>query len=125
MADQKQLMLPLNEFWVTNISKLNVSIRDLGIHIPPKKTINLLAKGFRFTEEQVLKSFESGSLFQKKDKIVKSTRPLVKKPKQMLVCDIPRDSIINYPNKIEKQQSLLDEIDSVSEESVANQFSND
>lgn len=60
-----------NSFWITNISKRDVLLSDLNLRIPAMSSMDLLRKTTYLTEEQVLKSFKSGSLFNKRDKIVK------------------------------------------------------
>lgn len=57
------------ELWITNISKKNVTLRDLNISIPAMRSINLLGKNNRFNLELVEKSISSGSIFAKRDKI--------------------------------------------------------
>ncbi len=57
------------ELWITNISKKNVTLRDLNISIPAMRSINLLGKNNRFNLELVEKSIASGSIYTKRDKI--------------------------------------------------------
>lgn len=64
------------EFWISNISDKNVSLRDLAYSVPARKHVNLLGKGFNFTIEQLEKSAESGSLKAKGHFIkIRSTEP--------------------------------------------------
>lgn len=57
-----------HEFWVTNISDTNITLGDLGMSFPARKSINLLDdKHFTFTLEQLEESAKSGSLFDKRD----------------------------------------------------------
>lgn len=59
-----------NEFWVSNISDRNVTVRDLGISLRSRSNVNLLdSKHYSFTLEQLKLSAESGSLFAKSDKL--------------------------------------------------------
>ena len=59
------------QFWVTNISDRNVCLRDLALTIQNRRTFNLLdSKHFSYTEGQLKKSAESGSLY-KKSKLIK------------------------------------------------------
>jgi hypothetical protein len=74
--------------WITNISKLNVTLADLGITIKARSSVNLLdKKHYKYTLDQIRKSIESGSIFKKRDKIyerkvppvsIKSNTPIVK-----------------------------------------------
>ena len=58
-------------FWVTNISPMNVSLADLNLTIKAYSSVNLLdVKHYDYTLEQLQKSFQSGSIFKKRDKIV-------------------------------------------------------
>jgi len=58
-------------FWVTNISPMNVSLADLALTIKAYSSVNLLdTKHYQYTQQQLQKSFESGSIFKKRDKIV-------------------------------------------------------
>lgn len=60
------------EFWVTNISSKAISLADLGIHIYPMRSVNLLDKNHyrNITEEQLIKSASSGSIFIKNKYVV-------------------------------------------------------
>lgn len=63
--------MAIKEFWITNVSDLNVSLRDLALSVPARRSMNLLdSKHFNYTLEQLEKSAESGSLF-KKGKLIK------------------------------------------------------
>jgi Mg/Co/Ni transporter MgtE len=64
-------------FWVTNRSPRNVTLADLAINIKAFTTVNLLDKRHHnYTLEQLNKSRESGSIFNKRDKIkVRRTTP--------------------------------------------------
>lgn len=58
-------------FWVTNISPMNVSLTDLNLTVKAFSSANLLdKKHYQYTTEQLTKSFESGSIFKKRDKII-------------------------------------------------------
>ena len=57
------------EIWITNISKRNVMLGDIRFCIPKGKSYNLLSKNFDLSEEDIIKSCESGSIFKKRDKI--------------------------------------------------------
>lgn len=57
------------ELWITNISKKNVTLRDLNMSIPAMRSINLISKNNRFNLELVERSISSGSIFAKRDKI--------------------------------------------------------
>lgn len=61
----------MSEFWLINISKVNVSLSDLGITIPAGKSWNLLdSKHFHFKLEQLERSRKDGSIYKKRDKVV-------------------------------------------------------
>lgn len=57
-------------FWVTNISNMNVSLRDLNISLKAMSHANLLdERHYSYTLEQLQKSAESGSIYRKRNKI--------------------------------------------------------
>src|ERR1019366_1500977 len=90
------------EKWITNISNRNVSLSDLNISVPAGCSINLLdKKHYKFTEEQVNKSAENGSIFKKRDKIF-----VRKVPPQM----IPRAKIEMFPDIIPPRTTSIYEI---------------
>lgn len=58
-------------FWVTNISKMNVSLADLDLTIKAFTSVNLLDnRHYQYTLDQLVKSAETGSIFKKRDRIV-------------------------------------------------------
>lgn len=59
------------QFWIANISNMNVSLGDLGLTVPARRSMNLLDnRHHSFNKEQLLASAATGSLFKKRDKIV-------------------------------------------------------
>ena len=57
-------------FWITNFSRSDVTLYDLGITIKAQRSINLLdSKHYSFTRAQLETSAVSGYLFSKRDKI--------------------------------------------------------
>ncbi len=76
---------PKPEFWVTNMSPMNVTLADLAINIRAFSTVNLLdKKHYSFTLEQLVKSKESGSLFKKRDRISVRDFPPPRKEKEVV-----------------------------------------
>ena len=58
------------EFWISNVTKMNVCLSDLALTVPAWRHYNLLDdKHFSYNLEQLEKSAENGSLFRKRDKI--------------------------------------------------------
>jgi len=98
------------EFWVTNISKMDVSLSDLNLTIRSFTTINLMdSKHYYFTSDQLYKSAESGSLFKKKDKIVvRKIAPKIEKKRVMLIVGgaVPSRERSIYQIKEEKFEEL-------------------
>jgi len=69
----------LPDFWITNISNRNVSLSDLGLSIPARGSVNLMdTRHYYYSLEQLEVSLKSGSLYKKRDKIVKRAFPPVK-----------------------------------------------
>lgn len=69
------------DYWVTNISKMNVSLADLNLTIKAMSSVNLLdKKHYSYTYEQLELSRTQGSMAKKKDKIVpREIPPEIKK----------------------------------------------
>lgn len=76
------------QFLVSNISNMNVSLSDLGLTIPARKTVNLLDKRhYNFSEEELTISATSGSIFKKKAKVVVRKVPPVFETRQLVEVD--------------------------------------
>lgn len=72
-------------FWANNFSKMNVSLSDLNVTIPAKKSVNLLKY---FPLEKLEESKKTGSLFRKKDKIVISYQePIINSKENIKLYD--------------------------------------
>lgn len=107
------------EFWITNVSKIDVSLGDLNFTIPSGRSFNLLdKKHFNFTLEQIQKSVESGSIFRKRDKIIiRKFAPVTGKPVKMAVVKngqrnlqrTNRKTIIQIENKTYEELDISDE----------------
>lgn len=64
------IMMMKQSFWVTNLSNRNVTLSDLALNIKAMTTVNLLdMRHYCYTLEQLIKSANSGSLFNKRDKM--------------------------------------------------------
>jgi len=105
------------QFWVSNISNLNVSLTDLGLTIPARKTVNLLdKKHYSFNKEELVKSATSGSLYKKKHNVVVRKVPPVTETKKMLEIDynaaVPsrRRSVVQIENIRHEELELSDDI---------------
>ncbi len=105
------------QFWVTNISNMNVSLADLALSIPARKTVNLLdARHYSFNREQLVISATTGSLFKKQSKIKIRKVPPVIETRQMLEVDfnaiVPsrRRSIVQIENIQYEELELSDDI---------------
>jgi len=60
------------DFWVTNICNRNVSLADLNLTINAFSSVNLLdSRHYHYTIEELERSASVGSIFKKRDKIVK------------------------------------------------------
>jgi histone acetyltransferase (RNA polymerase elongator complex component) len=118
-----------NEFWATNISNMNVSLRDLGITIPSKKSVNLLnSKHYSFNKEQLELSAATGSLFAKKDKIlIRQTAPEIIIAPGIQISKLPRFIAQNMARtKIVVEEIKYEELAiSESEEEFADEMTKD
>jgi hypothetical protein len=105
-----------NYFWVTNISDQNVSLTDLGLSIPARKTVNLLDKRhYSLNIDELEASEEKGSLFAKRKKVVvRVVAPTIER-RQMLEIDynasVPsrRRSVVQIEEVHHEELELSDE----------------
>jgi len=70
-------------FWITNITKQDITLADLGIKVVSYSTINILnPKKYPYiTKDSIKKSLVDGSLFKRQGKIiVREKPPVVEKP---------------------------------------------
>lgn len=115
------------EFWATNISNCNVSLRDLAITIPSKKSCNLLnSKHYSFNRSQLELSATSGSLFAKRDKIlIRQSAPEPVVLPGIQISKIPRFIAQNMQRtKIIVEEQVFEELLS-SDEEMADDMTND
>lgn len=101
-------------FWITNVSSKSVSLEDLKFTIPAKSSMNLLNKKCKFTEEQLIQSAETGSLFKKRHVIfIRKVSPITADNKQFVENEnfIPSrsKSIIETEEKIYEELNISDE----------------
>jgi hypothetical protein len=102
-------------FWVTNICNRNVSLSDLNLTIKAFSSVNLLdSKHYYYTEEQLLKSAQSGSLLAKSNKIVvRKMAPIVIKESMPIdrTASIPtrQRSVYEIKNEVYEELSVSDE----------------
>jgi len=115
------------QFWASNISDRNVSLRDLGITIPARKNVNLLdSRHYSFNLEQLELSAASGSLYTKKDKIlIRQSEPEAVIKSGIQVSKVPRFIAQNMVRtKIVVEEIKYEELQ-VSEEEFADDMTND
>lgn len=119
------------EFWIKNISKMNVSLSDLQLIVPAGRNWNLLdSKHFKYTLEQLEKSAEDGSIFKKSDKIkIRNVAPIeIVKPGVYVATDpleMQRNTKFRSLIKIEEKRYEELEMDPdprVAEEKYAAEF---
>lgn len=102
-------------FWVSNISNRNVSLADLNLTIRAMTSVNLLdVRHYSYTLQQLLTSAQSGSLFNKKDKIViRQVAPQYKKAviafnKEGIIPSRER-SVLSIKEEIYEELNISDE----------------
>lgn len=99
-------------FWVTNISPRNVTLSDLYISIPAMASVNLLdQRHYHFTEDQLLSSQNSGSLFRKRHLLAVRKVP----PQMISMAEIVIDPNAVIPTRTistyEIKQQYYEELD--------------
>lgn len=102
----------MKEFWITNITKRDVSLGDLNLTIRAYTSINLLDKHYHFTMEQIEKSLkEGGSLYAKQKMVyVRKIAPISRKMNRPILIDLyksgPQRTKSIYEVKYEKYEEL-------------------
>lgn len=92
-------------FWITNISKMNVSLADLNLTVKAFSSVNLLDKRhYQYTLEQLEKSVESGSIFKKSDKIV-----VRKLAPEVLKANVPLNRDVFIPSRERSTLNIKEE----------------
>lgn len=110
-------------FWITNISNRNVSLSDLNLTIKAYSSINLLnKKHYNYTLEQLIKSRDSGSIFNKRNKIkVRQIEPEIIKMNAPTLAEtyIPSRERSIYSIKEEKYEELMMSDEAFAEENAS------
>ena len=113
---------PSTSYWITNLSKTDVSLGDLCITVKALTSINLLdAKHYPYlTFDLIKKSETSGSLFKKRNKIVHRKFP----PQTIEGNNISLDTVSYIPTRqhsiIEIKQEKYSELDIVDDDIISN-----
>lgn len=58
------------EFWIVNHTKKDVYLSDLGLVVRAKNCVDLLGGHYHLTDEQIISSIETGSLFKRRNQIM-------------------------------------------------------
>jgi hypothetical protein len=112
------------EFWVSNISDRNVSVRDLGLSIKSRSNVNLLNdRHYNLTLEQLENSAKDGSLFKKSDKLkVRMAVPEILVKSGPTVSNMPRFIAQNQlRTKIIVEEQVFEELN-ISDEKMADEM---
>ena len=115
------------EFWVSNITDLNVCLSDLALTVPSRKNVNLLdSRHYSYTLEQLEASAKSGSLKAKSDKLkVRKVAPEILVKPGVNVSTMPRFIAQNSQRtKIIINEEKYEELQ-ISEEKFAEEMSED
>lgn len=99
--------------WVTNLTKMNLTINDIGYTIPPYKTMDVLDYLHSYlTPEKVQVSIDGGDLrhgLNRKLLVIRQSEPAVEKPRTLEI------SKASYPNKyrsvLEIEEKYYQELD--------------
>lgn len=92
------------KYLIYNKSKLNVSVGDLRVMIPAGKTIDLLHKtGLNL--KQIEESYNCGSLYKKRDKLVKVESIPKLEIQKILLSNMP--GIMDNPIGIKQDKSSI------------------
>jgi hypothetical protein len=111
------------DFWITNITRKEVHLVDIGVRIKPMRSLNLLDKRhYSITKEQLDKSATSGYLFTRKnDVVIRKVPPLSEQTHTPL---IDRDAVFQTRQRssVELENIKYEELD-VSDDEYAEENS--
>jgi len=116
--------------WVTNFTKRDILIGDLGVRIPAKGTVDLLDPRHSYLSlERVTYSLEKGSLARRMDPKIQPKQIGVRHgPPQVLPKRVISKSEVSFPNKdrslvkIEEKSFPELELDAMDEENFAEEM---
>ena len=99
------------EIWLTNIStEKDIMLGDLALKIRRMKSVNVLdERHYHYTEEQIRKSIESGSVYKKRN-VIKVRENAPTKIHYRVEVDKPR-VLKNPRNKINVEEKVFEELD--------------
>lgn len=121
----------IKEFWLVNLSKRNVCLRDLALTIPAQRSMNLLdSKHFNYTQDQLETSATSGSIFAKSKMVkVRKIAPVVAVKPGIYVLNEPRNiplrSQVVIVNKKLEDLLEIDDDANISDQKFAMDFVSD
>lgn len=106
------------QIWITNISKHDVFLYDLNLVIKAKRSINLLGlKKSHLTLDQINHSINSGSIFDKSNKIkIGHSSPSIRPQKTKFINEYPIATRQRSIVEIEREKEL--EFDETKEKEI-------
>ncbi len=109
-------------FWVTNFSKRDVALTDLGITIKAMTSVNLLdIKHYPYITLTMLEqSKASGSMYKKRDKINHRQVPPESLPKERIQVDTQAVLPLHPRSTVEIKEEKYEELNIVDDEIVDN-----
>lgn len=113
---------PTPTFWVTNFSKQDVSLSDLGVTVRSMTSVNLLDQTHypHITLAMLEKSENSGSMFKRRDKVSHRKVAPEAAPKETLQRDTQAVIPIKARSILEIKEEKYEELNIVDEDIVNN-----
>ena len=112
---------PTTEFWITNISKMVITIGDLNLSIKPKQSINLFKQ--IFDKQEIKTSLLSGDLLKRKKMFVfGKTQPQKIQASPILLAEAGA-STCNYAyEEIKTGNMIMDDYQNLSDDKFVNEL---
>lgn len=112
----------LKSFWITNISKKDITLEDLNCVVRSFTSINLLdSKHYNITEQQIKNSLEAGSL-KKKNHLVKPRITAPEKEKPISIITEPTTMPTRAKALIELKSKNFDNELDITDDEFANEL---
>lgn len=108
----------MKELWITNLTKMDISISDLNIIVKSMCSVNLLSRRFKLDRKEIAKSLEFGTLNKKKGLLVfglgkpRDMSNIEVKETKTYIPDKTKSVVVSNTNEI----NIDDEKDKKSEE---------
>lgn len=112
------------EFWIVNTQNKITTLYDLNITLLPYESKNLLNKNLSLSEEQILKSINSGSIKNNSFIKIRKLPPTIEVRHKILLKEVPgaEDLPFQHNNSFKVKEEVFEELQ-ITDEELADEMS--